>query len=57
MTFYPRLLIAIILVAVLAEVAPRFVNMLLIIILAGLLLGRWPAFARLADTIGGLGGK
>jgi len=55
MNFYVRLIIAILVVLALAEVAPEVVNAILLLMLVGMILGRWPAFAWLANIIGSLG--
>ena len=55
MNFYVRLTIAILIVILLAEVAPEAVNALLALLLVGLIVGRWQAFAGLAYIIASVG--
>lgn len=54
--FYARLVLAVVIVYMLAQVAPKAVNAILILILVGIVLMRFPAFQSLfASTIGALG--
>lgn len=55
MNFYVRLAIAILVVLALAEVAPGAVNAILLLLIVGMALGRWPAFAWLANFISRIG--
>ncbi len=55
MSTITKIIIAFLVVIALAEVMPEAVNAVLILILIGILLMRWPAFAELASTIGSIG--
>lgn len=50
-----KLILAFLVVIALAEVMPEVVNAVLILILIGIVLMRFPAFAGLAQTIGSIG--
>lgn len=54
--FYPKLAIVILLAVAASEVAPEAVNAVLLLILLGLVLGHYGAFASLAGVLGSIGG-
>ena len=51
MPFYGLLLISIVVVLLLAEIAPEAVNALLILLLLGLVLSRYSKFQELIDQV------
>jgi hypothetical protein len=56
LSFYPRLILVILLAVALSEFAPEAVNAVLILILAGLFLSHYKAFAVLGQQLGNLKG-
>jgi len=53
MKFYATLMVTVVVVLLLAEVSPSAVNALLILILLGIVLGRYGAFQELVGGITG----
>jgi len=51
----PRIILAILIVYIGAEIAPKLTNALLILILVGVLLSRVPQFAGLFQSIANIG--
>lgn len=51
MKFYAVLILAVVIVIVASEVSPAATNALLLLLIAGVVLGRWQAFAGLIATV------